>query len=118
MIKKIETQTRSDRYCFHESQLTQDIHPMLTQCWSTVCDAMLAYILNQNKVRLNSCLYMFVVLMLVQCRRRWLNFEKTFDQNENRTNRKVCFENDGCDKYSRPLRQRLTLYSNNESHLL
>ena len=55
MIKEIETQTRADRYCCHESQLTQDIHPMLTQCRSTVCDAMLAYKPTENKV--NSCLH-------------------------------------------------------------
>ena len=34
------------------------------------------YILNQNKV--NSCLHMFVVLMLVQCRMRWPNFKKNY----------------------------------------
>ena len=60
MIKELETHTRSDRCCCHESLMAQNIHPMLTQCWSTVRDAMLAYrLLNQNKV--NSCLHMFVV---------------------------------------------------------
>ena len=29
-----------------------------------------------------------------------------------------CFENDGCKKYSRPLRQRSTLYSNDESFVI
>ena len=46
---------------------------MLTQCWSTVCDA--GIILNQNEE--NSCLHIFVVLMLVQCRigLRWPSFK-------------------------------------------
>ena len=36
------------------------------------CDA--GIILNQNKV--NSCLHMFVALMLVECRRRWPNLKQ------------------------------------------
>ena len=101
MIKEIETHTRSNRCCCHESLMAQNIHPMLTQCWSTVRDAMLAYrLLNQNKV--NSCLHIWCCL-LVQFRSRWLKFKKkTFCQNKNGTNRKVCFENDGWEHPSFP----------------
>ena len=60
MIKEIETHTRSDRCCCHESLMAQNIYPMLTQCWSTVRDAMLAYrLMNQDKV--NSCLYIWSI---------------------------------------------------------
>ena len=94
MIKEIETHTRSDRCCCHESLMAQNIHPMLTQCWSTVRDAMLAYrLLNQNKV--NSCLHICLLFVGPVSYPVAQLLKKTFCQNENGSNRKVCFENDG-----------------------
>ena len=62
MIKEIEAHTRSDRCCCHESLMAQNIHPMLTQCWSNSRDAMLAYrLMNQNKV--NSCLHICLLFV-------------------------------------------------------
>ena len=79
---------------------------------------MLAYILNQNKE--NSCLHMFVVFNNVGPVSYTVSgptLKKLFVKMKMEP-AAFCFENKGCEKYSRPLRQRSTLYSNNESFVI